>query len=117
MTDRAELLGYAEQVLDGTVTLGARGPRTAALLARRAFEDWLDELCASWSTQVVSEWPPTTSSKLVALGALQGMELGERAKRVWHGLSRAVHHHAYELQPSAAEVRQLVGHVRALDAR
>ena len=86
MTDRAELLGYAEQVLDGTVSLGARGPRTAALLARRAFEDWLDELSASWSTQVVSDRPPTTSSKLVALGALQGMELGERAKRVWHGL-------------------------------
>src|ERR1700722_11030476 len=117
VSDRAELLGYAEQVLNGTVSLGARGPRTAALLARRAFEDWLDEISASWSTQVVSDRPPTTSSKLVALGALQGMELGERAKRVWYGLSRAVHHHAYELQPSVAEVRQLVGHVRALDAR
>jgi hypothetical protein len=117
MTDRAELLGYAEQVLDGTVSLGVRGPRTAALLARRAFEDWLDEVSASWLTQVVSDRTPTTSSKLVALGALQGMELGERAKRLWHSLSRAVHHHAYELQPSVAEVRQLVGHVRALDAR
>lgn len=117
MTDRVELLGYAEQVLDGTVSLGARGPRTAALLARRAFEDWLDELSASWTSEVVSDRPPTTSSKLVALGALQGMELGDQAKRVWHGLSRAVHHHAYELQPSVAEVRQLVGHVRALDAR
>lgn len=75
------------------------------------------EISASWSTQVISDRPPTTSSKLIALGALQGMELGERAKRVWHGLSRAVHHHAYELQLSVAEVRQLVGHVRALDAR
>ena len=55
-------------------------------------------------------------SKLVALGAFQGMELGERAKRVWHGLSRAVHHHAYELQPSVAEVRQLVKQVRVLAA-
>ena len=44
------------------------------------------------------------------------MELGERAKRVWHGLSRAVHHHAYELQPSVAEVRQLVKQVRVLAA-
>jgi hypothetical protein len=114
MIDRAELLGYADQVLDGTVSLGAPGPRTAALLARRAFEDWLDEVSASWSTQVVSDRPPTTSSKIIALGALHGNELGERAKRVWHGLSRAVHHHAYELQPSVAEVRQLVGHVRAL---
>jgi hypothetical protein len=114
MTDRDELLGYADQLLDGTVQLGARGPRTAALLARRAFEDWLDEISAPWSTQVVSDRPPTTSSKLVALGALHGVELGERAKRVWHGLSQAVHHHAYELQPSAAEVRQLVGQVRVV---
>lgn len=114
MTDREDLLEYAEQVLDGTISLGARGPRTAALLTRRAFEDWLDEFSASWSTQAVSDRPPTTSSKLVALGALQGMELGERAKRVWHALSRAVHHHAYELQPSVAEVRQLVGQVRGL---
>lgn len=114
MTDRVELLGYAEQVLDGTVSLGARGPRTAALLARRAFEDWLDELSSSWSSEVISDRPPTTSSKLVALGALQGMELGERAKRVWHGLSRAVHHHAYELQPTVAEVRQLLGQVRSI---
>ena len=114
MTERAELLGYADQVLDGTIALGTRGPRIAALLARRAFEDWLDGISASWSTQVLSDRPPTTSSKLVALGALQGMEVGERAKRVWHGLSTAVHHHAYELQPSTAEVRQLVQNVRAV---
>jgi hypothetical protein len=116
MTDQMELLTYAEHVLDGTVSLGARGPRTAALLARRAFEDWLDEVSASWLTQVVSDRTPTTSSKLVALGALQGMELGERAKRLWHGLSRAVHHHAYELQPSVAEVRQLVRQVRTMSS-
>jgi hypothetical protein len=114
MTDRAELLIYADQVLDGTVRLGSRGPRTAALLARRAFEEWLDEISASWSAEVASDRPPTTSSKLVALGALHGMKLGERAKRVWHGLSRAVHHHAYELQPSTTEVRHLVREVKAV---
>jgi hypothetical protein len=114
MTRRAELLSYAEQVLDGTVSLGARGSRTAALLARWAFEDWLDEVSASWLTQVVSDRTPTTSSKLVALGALQGTELGERAKRVWLGLSRAVHHHAYELHPSVVEVWHLLGQVRSL---
>lgn len=114
MTDRTELLDHAEQVLDGAYGLGVRGPRTAALLARRAFEDWLDELSAPWAAEVASDRPPTTSSKLVALGAFRGMDVGERAKRAWHALSRAVHHHAYELQPSAAEVRSLVGEVRAL---
>jgi hypothetical protein len=35
-------------------------------------------------------------------------------KRVWHGLSLAVHRHAYELQPSLAEIRHFVGAVRRL---
>ncbi|MGA9679008.1 MAG: hypothetical protein WBR28_28380 [Mycobacterium sp.] len=43
--------------------------------------------------------------------------MGERARRVWHSLSQAVHHHAYELQPSPAEVRHLVGQVRDLAAQ
>jgi hypothetical protein len=34
--------------------------------------------------------------------------------QLWQALSRAVHHHAYELQPSVAEVKHLVGRVRAL---
>ena len=42
MTDKAHLLDYAEQVLDGKVALGSSGPRTAALLARCALEDWLE---------------------------------------------------------------------------
>jgi hypothetical protein len=42
MTDRAALLDCADEVLDGEVALGARGPRTAAVLARLAFEDWLN---------------------------------------------------------------------------
>jgi hypothetical protein len=116
MTDRAELLEYAEQVLDGSVMLGARGPRTAALLARCAFEQWLDEISAPWAAQVEADRPPTTTSKLVVLGALHGIELGEKANHAWHGLSRAVHHHAYELQPSVAEVCHLVRQVRNICA-
>ena len=113
MTDRAALLDYADELLDGKIPLGSRGPRTAALLARCALEDWLDERSSTWSTP--QGLRPTTNSKLVALSALQDAELGERVKRAWHGLSRACHHHAYELQPSAAEIRRLVAQVRELD--
>src|SRR6516164_2904764 len=113
MTGRAALLNYADEVLDGTIPLGPRTARTAALLARLALEDWLDEQSASWSA--ASEKPPTTNSKLVVLGGNRGADVGERARRVWHSLSRAVHHHAYELQPSSAEVRHLVSQVRELD--
>ena len=113
MTDRAALLDYAGDVLDGKVSLGSRGARTAALLARRALEDWLDEQSATWSTS--SYWEPTTKSKLVVLEALRGADIGELAKNVWHGLSVACHHHSYELQPSAVEVRHLVEQVRKLN--
>lgn len=113
MTDRAALLDYACDILDGRVALGLRGTRTAALLARRAFEDWLDEQSASWSGS--SYYGPTTRSKLVVLEALQGVDLGQLVKRTWQRLSAACHHHSYELQPSAAEVRDLVEQVRGLD--
>jgi hypothetical protein len=58
----------------------------------------------------------TTKSKLVVLEALQGVDLGQLVKRTWQGLTVACHHHSYELQPSAAEVRDLVEQVRGLDA-
>ncbi|MFZ0714971.1 hypothetical protein [Mycobacterium sp.] len=113
MTDRAALLEYASDLLDGSVALGARGIRTAALLARRAFEDWLDEQGAQWSGS--SYYGPSTKSKLVILEALRGTELGQSVKRIWQGLSVACHHHSYELQPSSAEVKDLVEQVRGLD--
>ncbi len=73
MTDYAGLVDYAEQVLDGKVPLGASAPRTAALLARCALEEWLDERSASWSS---GGYPyPSTVSKLIALAALEGDEL------------------------------------------
>jgi hypothetical protein len=113
MTDRKSLLDYADQLLDGAFGLGARGPRTAALLARSALEDWLAEQSVPWSSSASGF--PTMRSKVVVLSTVRGAALGEKVRRVWHGLSRAVHHHAYELQPSASEIRHLVGQVRELD--
>jgi hypothetical protein len=112
MIGRSELLNYADEVLAGRIALGPRAARTAALLARMALEDWLNEQSASWSS--ASKKSPTMNSKLVVLGRNRGEVKGEQARRAWHSLSRAVHHHAYELQPSSAEVRQLVGQVREL---
>ena len=113
MSKRTALLHHAEEVLEGKVALGSSGPRTAALLARCAFEEWLDERSASWAPTV---YPfPSTRSKLVVLEALGDEELGAHARWIWEALSRTVHHHAYELQPSAAEVRHLVEQVRGLE--
>lgn len=105
-------LDYADRLLNGEFGLGARGPRTAALLARTVLEEWIDQQSEAWTTSALGY--PTTRSKIVALGAIRGIYVGEKTRRVWHALSRAVHHHAYELQPSAFEVRSLVDAVRAL---
>lgn len=65
MTERAALLKYADEVLEGKIDLGPRAARTAALLGRLALEDWLDEQSASWSTG--SYKFPTMNSKLIVL--------------------------------------------------
>lgn len=111
MSQRA-LLRHAERILDGKVALGSSGPRTAALLARCAFEVWLDEQSSSWAP---TGYPfPSNRSKLVVLEVLGDRNVGVRARSLWEALSRTVHHHAYELQPSVAEVRYLVDQVRGL---
>ena len=112
MTDQHALLDHAEQLLDGKVLLGTSGPRTAALLARCALEIWLEEQCASWAP---TDYPfPSNRSKLVVVEVLGDRDIGIQARWVWEALSRSVHHHAYELQPSVAEVRHLVEQVREL---
>ncbi len=112
MIDRTALLDHAEQVLDGEVSVASSGPRTAALLARCAFEDWLDEQSGAWASTEFQR--PSSRSKLVVLEVLGDSVVGAQARRIWSALSRTVHHHAYELQPSAAEVRYLVKQVRML---
>ena len=51
MSDSTALLESADQVLDGDVDLGASAPRTAALLARRALEVWLDDQSQAWMSR------------------------------------------------------------------
>jgi len=112
VSGRTALLDHAKQILAGEVPLGSSGPRTAALLARCAFEEWLDEQSATWAP---ADHPsPSTRSKLVVLEILGDRDVGAQARWTWEALSRSVHHHAYELQPSVAEVRHLVEQVREL---
>lgn len=112
MTNPARLLELADTILDGTVGLGVRGPRTAAVLTRSAFEMWLDAVSAPWAPAVGHG--PSTRSKLVVLRALHGAAKGDPAEQVWHRLSRACHHHASDLQPSSGEIRRLVTLTRGL---
>ncbi|MEV0328953.1 hypothetical protein AB0H63_21255 [Micromonospora echinospora] len=46
-----------------------------------------------------------TSHQLLALRAYTDPETALVARIAWHGLSRAMHHHAYELAPTVTELR------------
>lgn len=56
----------------------------------------------------------SAQSQLVVLRAMHGAVAADHAERVWNSLSRACHHHAYELQPSLVEVRAVMMVVNSL---
>lgn len=58
----------------------------------------------------------TMASRLICLRSLD-VESADDAGQAWWGLSRACHHHAYELTPSTAEILHLIDRVRALGER
>jgi len=106
----AELLAQAQRILSMSDTAG-HSPRMAAILARRALEDVIDQRCA----KLVDDVPPaTTRSKLLILRALDDKTAADRAAFAWNRLSSACHLHAFEMQPSVTEVQHLCGVVAAL---
>ena len=104
-----ELLGMAG-VLTSRAT-GGRSARMAAFLARRALEEVIDQRCIRLNAHAPRA---STRSQLLILRALDEPGVAERAAVAWNRLSNACHLHAYELQPSVAEVEQLCGVVAGL---
>ena len=47
----------------------------------------------------------STRSQLLALPQVTDPETAAIVRTTWYGLCRAVHHHAYEVAPTAAELR------------
>ena len=50
----------------------------------------------------------TTAQLLVLPSYLRDQEAARDASYAWSALSRACHHHAYELPPTASELRSLI---------
>jgi hypothetical protein len=105
-----ELLGQAQRVLATRGTAGLSS-RMAAFLARRALEEIIEQRCADLGAS--APWA-TTRSKLLILRALDNTEAADQAAVAWNRLSSACHLHAFEMQPSTAEVEQLCGMVAGL---
>jgi len=78
-------------------------PRASALLARRAVEATVHRL---WEHRSLDLRGCSMRVQLIFLRVYLGdADLAARAGHAWSALSRACHHHAYELAPTAAELR------------
>lgn len=76
--------------------------RGCACLTRLALERALD---AYWVRVAPSVAGCPMRHQLLALPRFAGPEVALTARTAWHGLSRAMHHHTYELAPTLAELR------------
>lgn len=99
------LLAAADQLLTSPVPgVGAQWPRACALLIRLALELTLDRF---WARAL----PPAAGCGMrqqLLLLPLYTADLPAAAglaREAWLGLAGAAHHHAYELAPTAAELR------------
>jgi hypothetical protein len=115
-------LATADQLLR-TVVPGAPGtwPRACAWLLRLELETALDGFWARVRPEIGAV--PAQRPKLLMLGAYTGPDLARRVSYVWWALSRAGHHHYYELGVTAAELLRLrdelvllLGLLRSADA-
>ncbi|MEV0895623.1 hypothetical protein [Actinoplanes sp. NPDC049802] len=106
-------LAAADQLLE-TVVPGARGtwPRACAWLLRLELESVLDRYWARVRPeigQVQAQRP-----KLLMLAAYAGDEPARRAGYLWWALSRAGHHHRYELGLTVSELLRLRAELAAV---
>ena len=77
-------------------------PRAAALLIRQALEEAVD---AYWTTRQVPLESVSTQTQLVCLRMMTADNaLRGQLHEAWGSLSRACHHHPYELAPTVEEL-------------
>lgn len=95
-----QLLELADQLLSEPIpSMEGRWPRAVAILTRQALEMSLDRLWGRVSPPVAAA---SMRAQLLCLPEYLDRSLAARSSVAWAELSRACHHHAYEL-PSTAE--------------
>lgn len=109
-------LDQATALLNGTLPVGLHSARAAAWVTRAALEDTLRELIRA------KRLDPGGASSRTLLGCVEVLyqseapHLAGAAQYAWDSLSRASHHHAYELAPTHTEVRALTALVSEIAA-
>ena len=105
-----DLLRQAQRIVKQSRADGLSS-RMAAFLARQALEEIVEIRCAHVGARAPRA---STRSQLVVLRALDTEAAADHAAIAWNRLSVACHVHAFELQPSAAEIEYLCGVVESL---
>src|SRR6476661_4034891 len=105
----AELLAEAERLLTSrSADLRGTWPRAVALLTRQALEQTLDDL---WRWKAPGTQMVSRRAQLLCLGPYIGdEELARDVRYAWAALSRACHHHPYDVavKNELADVRSVV---------
>lgn len=99
--DAQQRFDQAEKLLDAG-DLDGTWPRCAAWLVRLGLEQALDAL---WQQHDPVLARITKRAQLLVLGRYVDAETQHRTAAPWSVLSRAGHHHHYELAPTVAELR------------
>ena len=102
MSSPADLLKVARELLTRS-DIRSKGvwPRAAAHLCRQALEETLD---AYWKTRAPGLELASMRAQLAALPTYLNRELAGSVAFTRGALSRACHHHTYELAPAAQEL-------------
>jgi hypothetical protein len=111
-----ELVALATTILDDHESRWtASWARAVALLTRQALEDALDDL---WCARNLVMDRVSTRAQLLCLAAyLKDDDLTSEVRHAWGTLSRACHHHPYELAPTATELRLWINTTKHLVER
>ncbi len=107
----AEILETAQQLIErpDAKTAGL-WPRAAALLARQALEQSLDERRRDKGLALDQI---STQAQLFCLASYLDDPITADLRQTWSALTGACHHHPYELAPTLEELRHLVAVTRS----
>ena len=101
MTPQQLLDAAANLLVQPTPSMRRCWQRGCACLTRIALEQGLRRY---WDRVAPSVAGCPMRHQLIALPTFAGTEAASTARTAWYGLSRAMHHHTYELAPTVAEL-------------
>ncbi len=110
----AERLDAVDRLLDGEVTAaGGVWSRATAWILRLALEQAVDDL---WHRVAPDLARCPMRAQLLALRVYAGPGTAAAVAALWSALSRAAHHHDYDLAPDVADLRRWREQTAALSA-